>query len=250
MLDTPFARLHVPGRPLVLYNIWDAGSARALAEMAVPAIATGSASVAASQGYEDGEALPLEELLRTVRQIRRVTDLPLSVDFEGGYAEMPDGLAANFTRLMEAGAEGINFEDRIVKGEGLYALDRQLQRIEVLRSTAGEAGKAVFINARTDVFLEESDAARHVDLIEAAIERGQAYARAGADGFFVPGLVDPALIRQVCDAVDIPVNVMAFAPDTDLKELAACGVARISFGPFPWRWAMQALVEGYSRLKR
>lgn len=249
MSETEFSRLHKPGKPLVLYNIWDAGSARALAVAGAPAIATGSASVASAQGYDDGEALPFEDLLRTVTQIRRITDLPLSVDFEGGYAVEPAGLKENIIQLIEAGADGINFEDSIVKGTGLYALDRQIERLTALRQGSETIGKSLFINARTDYFLEERDPARHGDLIDAAIERGQAYAKAGASGFFVPGLADLELVKRVCQSVDLPVNVMAFSRDTDLVALAGAGVARISFGPFPWRWAMADLAAGYEALK-
>ncbi len=245
MSSTDFARLHTPGKPLILYNIWDAGSARALAGAGAPAIATGSASLANAQGYEDGEDIPLDDVLHTVRQIRRVTDLPLSVDFEGGYAPEPEGLAVNITRLIKAGADGINFEDRIVKGEGLYPLARQVERIATLRNASDKARKSLFINARTDYFLEEANPQQHAGLIGQAIERGQAYADAGASGFFVPGLADPDLIARVCEAVGLPVNVMAFTQDTDLAQLASAGVARISFGPFPWRWVMADLVAGY-----
>lgn len=248
MPESQFSRLHVPGKPLVLYNIWDAGSARVIAGKGAQALATGSWSVAAAQGYEDGETLPFDDLLRTVEQIRRVTDLPLSVDFEGGYAKRPADLPRNIKRLLDLGVSGINFEDRIVQGEGLYTIAEQSARIAALRAEADKAGVPLFINARTDLFLREPDSARHADSLEAVIARAAAYGAAGANGFFIPGTIDLSLIKAVCEAVDLPVNVMAVHPDTDLGALAASGVARISFGPFSWRWTMAALETGYERV--
>ncbi|MCV6586344.1 MAG: isocitrate lyase/phosphoenolpyruvate mutase family protein, partial [Marinibacterium sp.] len=202
-----FRALHTPGDPLGLYNIWDAGSARAVARSGAPAIATGSWSVAAAQGYEDGEALPLDLLLTIVRRITQSVDLPVSVDFEGGYAAAPDALAAHVVRLLEAGAIGINFEDRIVQGSGLYPMAEQVARIRAIRDAADAFGVPLFINARTDLFLgspPDSHAARLPD----AIARAAAYADAGADGFFVPGLIDKEQIATITGATPLPVNVM------------------------------------------
>jgi len=115
-----FAALHQKGKPVVLYNIWDAGTAKAVAEGGAKALATGSWSVAAAQGYADGQKLPMAVLIDTARAIAASTDLPLSVDFEGAYSEEPEGAAANVAKVMEAGAIGINFEDQIVGGNGLH----------------------------------------------------------------------------------------------------------------------------------
>lgn len=235
-----FAALHRGVVPLVLYNIWDAGSARAVAEAGARAIATGSWSVAAAQGYADGEALPLEALLRTARQIVAAVDVPVSVDFEGGYAVEMEALAENVRALVGTGVVGINFEDQVVGGAGLHACDLQVRRIQAVRQAAEAERVALFINARTDIFLQ-SAAADHAGLIEAACARGRAYAEAGGDGFFVPGLVDPALIEALCAAVPLPVNVLKTPSAPDLATLAGCGVARISHGPYPYRDAMARL---------
>ena len=240
-----FAALHKKGDPLVLYNIWDAGSARAVAKAGAPALATGSWSVAAAQGYPDGEAIPLDLLETIAARIAATSDLPLSVDFEGSYAVDPDGVRANAARIIAAGAIGVNFEDRIVRGDMLHSIEDQVLRIAAMRA-AGEAdGVAVFINARTDLFLKEQDRGKHAGLLDDALARGQRYAAAGASGFFVPGLVDTDLIRTICDSVALPVNVMMLDGAPSIAELAALGVSRVSFGPGPYRQAMKDLASRY-----
>ncbi len=236
-----FAALHVPGAPLVLYNIWDAGSAGAVAKAGAAALATGSWSVAAAQGYADGESIPLPFLLQIVERIVTSVELPLTVDFEGGYAVAPEALAENVSRLIAAGAIGINFEDQIVGGEGLHTMDVQAARIVAARAAAMAAGVPLFINARTDLFLKEKDAGRHGALVEEAVDRGLRYAEAGASGFFVPGLVTPDLIRAVCEGVGVPVNVMMKDGMGSSADLAGLGVARISYGPAPYFTAMKDL---------
>lgn len=232
--------LHVRGEPLVLYNIWDAGSARAVAAAGARAVATGSWSVAAAQGYDDGEAIPLDMLVFIASRIAASVDLPLTVDFEGGYAAAPDDLVATTTAILRTGAVGVNFEDRIVQGEGLYPPQEQSRRIAALRAAADAFGVPLFINARTDVFLA-SEPATHASLVESAIARCDAYAQAGADGFFVPGLVAPDLIARVCAGCALPINVMATGSTPPTSALARIGVARISHGPRPFRQAMAAL---------
>ena len=229
-----FTALHRKGDPVVLYNIWDAGSARAVAEAGAKAVATGSWSVAAANGYSDGEALPLLQLADIARAIVAATDLPVTIDFEGGYAQAPEEVALNVARIVEAGAVGINFEDQVVGGTGLHPLEAQAERIRAIRAMADEKGLPLFINARTDLFLKVSDPVRHAPLVDEAIERAAAYAQAGASGFFVPGLSNPDLIGRVCEAVALPVNIM-MRSGMDAKALAGLGVARISHGPGPYR---------------
>lgn len=243
---TPFERasvlhaLHVRGEPLVLYNIWDAGSARAVAAAGARAVATGSWSVAAAQGYDDGEAIPLDILVLIASRIAASVDLPLTVDFEGGYATQPDALVVTTTALLRSGAVGVNFEDRIVRGEGLYASHEQARRIAALRAAGNALELPFFINARTDVFLG-APPETHATLVESAIARCDAYAQAGADGFFVPGLIAPELIARMCAHCALPVNVMLSAGSPTTAELAGLGVARISHGPQPFRRAMSDL---------
>ena len=238
-----FTRLHVPGDPLVIYNIWDAGSAAAVAAAGAKALATGSWSVAGAQGYGDGQALPLSLLEQIVERIAASVDLPVSVDFEGAYAEAPAAAADNVGRLIDLGVVGINFEDQVVDGEStIYPIAQQQDRIRAIREKASSVLPDFFINARTDLFLHNPPD-RHAGLVDAAIERGLAYAEAGGSGFFVPGLVDPALIEQVCRAVALPVNIMMSGSAPEVAVLKGLGVGRISYGPGPWRLAMAELTK-------
>jgi 2-methylisocitrate lyase-like PEP mutase family enzyme len=239
-----FKALHVKGDPVELYNIWDAGSAKVVAEAGAKALATGSWSVAVAQGYGDGEEMPLAFLEQIVARIVATVDLPLTVDMEGGFAVEPEAVAANMRRIVEAGAIGMNFEDQVVKGEGLHPIELQAKRIAAIRAVADEMGVPVFINARTDLFLK-ADRAAHEGLVNAALERGAAYAEAGANGFFVPGLVENGLIERVCTASSLPVNVMAVPGMSSTRERASLGVGRISHGPFPYRASLKSLAERF-----
>ncbi|MBM1557917.1 isocitrate lyase/phosphoenolpyruvate mutase family protein [Sulfitobacter mediterraneus] len=244
---TEFAKLHVKGTPLVLYNAWDAGSAKAVADGGAMAIATGSWSVAAAQGFADGQALPLDLLLQTAGQIVRAVDLPVSVDFEGGYAIDANEVGQNATRLLDSGAIGLNFEDRIVGGDGLHPVADQARRIAAIRAAAETAGVPLFINARSDVFFQKSSTP-HAELMEEALTRAAAYADAGANGIFVPGLSDLNLIESLCDAQSLPVNIMRMGGSTGIADLASAGAARISHGPGPYIAAMEALSKAAAQL--
>jgi len=234
-----FAELHVKDAPLLLYNAWDAGSAKSILDAGAKAIATSSWSVAAAQGYGDGEAIPIELAEQIVGRIAATVDIPVTVDFEGGYSEDDGELAANISRLLDLGVIGINFEDRIVKGSGLYSVDRQARRIAAIRKAAERKGVDLFINARTDVFFEHGEDAAQA--VGEALDRAKAYAAVGASGFFVPGLVDDALIGQICEGVSLPVNVMVMDGVPSNARLSELGVARISYGPIPYIRAMKAL---------
>ncbi len=235
-----FAALHRPGDPVILYNIWDAGSAKAVAAAGAKAIATGSASVAAANGFADAEGLPIELALANAARITASVDLPVTVDFEGGYALAPKEVAANVARLAETGAIGCNFEDQVVGRAGLHPIADQAARIGAIRAAVGAH---FFLNARTDIFLQAKPDT-HDDLkVDAAIERAEAYADAGASGFFVPGLANLALLERVCAASPIPVNFMAFPGAPSATDVAGVGIARISHGPFPHMDAMKALTR-------
>jgi 2-methylisocitrate lyase-like PEP mutase family enzyme len=233
-----FAALHVPGNPVVLFNIWDPGSATAVAAAGAKALATGSHPVGDASGFGDGQKVPLDYVFDNARRIVNAVDLPLTVDFEGAYSADPEEGAANVARLAETGAVGCNFEDQIIGGEGLHPIDLQVRRIATIRRAAGDA---FFINARTDLLLKTQT---HDDaVIDQVVERGKAFAEAGASGFFVPRLSDPKQIDRVVREVPLPLNVIAFPGAPDKKVWAEAGVARISHGPFPHRALMATLTE-------
>lgn len=231
-----FSALHVPGDPVVLYNIWDPGSARAVAAAGAKALATGSHPVGDASGFGDGQKVPLDYVIANARRIIAATDLPLTVDFEGAYsADAAEG-AANVARLAEAGVIGCNFEDQVIGGDGLHSVEVQAARISAIRRLVGDE---FFINARTDLFLkfEEHDEA----LVNRAIERGRAFADAGASGFFVPRLADPRQVERVVREVSLPLNLIAFPGAPPKRDWIAAGVARLSHGPFPFRNLMEQL---------
>jgi 2-methylisocitrate lyase-like PEP mutase family enzyme len=230
-----FASLHIKRQPVILFNIWDAGSAKAVQEAGAKAVATGSASVAAAQGHDDGEDLPLEVALDNARRIVRAVEVPVTLDFEGGYAREPERLQQHIARVLETGIIGINFEDQVVQGEGLYSLAEQSRRVRAIREAADQAGIPLFINARTDIFLQAAPATHQPGMVTDALERAAAYAQAGASGFFVPGLRDEGLIEQVCARSPLPVNIFRLPGMPPADRLAALGAARISYGPFPYR---------------
>ena len=233
-----FAALHVRGDPVILYNIWDVGSALAVVAAGSKALATGSHPVADANGWPDGQKVPIDFALANAKRIVDSVELPVTVDFEGAYSSEPEQGAANVVRLAQIGAVGCNFEDQVVGGEGLHPLDLQVQRIAAIRRAVGDS---FFINARTDLFLKTQN---YDDaLVDQAVERGKAFADAGASGFFVPRLSDPKQIERIVGEVPLPLNVIAFPGAPDKKVWADGGVARISHGPFPHRALMAKLTE-------
>lgn len=235
-----FATLHVAGDPLILYNVWDVGSAEAVARAGAKAIATGSASVAAANGFGDGEQVPMEFALENARRIVDAVELPVTIDFEGGYSAEPGAAAQNVAQLVSLGVVGCNFEDQLVGTDQLYGVSEQARRIHAIREVVGAD---FFINARTDIFLKAPIETHDKGMVDAALERARAYADAGASGFFVPLLTDLKLLERVCRESPLPINFMAFPGSPPNHEVAETGVARISYGPFPHRALMKQLEE-------
>lgn len=230
-----FKALHIPGDPLVLFNIWDAGSARAVAEAGARAIATGSYGVAEAQGFKDGETFGLEDALLNLRRIIGVTDLPVSIDMESGYGSNPGEVGRSVAAAREAGAVGINMEDRMPGASDLNPIAEQAARL----SAAAESG--LFVNARCDAFRGQKAEDQGSGLVSKVLERARAYADAGASGLFVPFTASRSCIAAICEASPLPVNVL-WAPAFGTRAQAAeLGVARISHGHQPWAAAMKWL---------
>jgi methylisocitrate lyase len=236
-----FRSLHVPGRPLVLFNIWDVGSAKAVASAGARALATGSWSVAAANGFADGECLPLDLAIDNLARIARAIDLPVSVDLESGYGKTAGEVAQSVARAIGAGAIGCNLEDSFPADGSLRGVDEQAERIANARKAANDAGVAMFINARTDVFFQKPAPAHDESMVRVALDRGKTFAKAGADGLFVPGVVDETLIGRLVEASPLPVNIMVETNTPALSRLAELGVARVSHGPRPYLAMMKTL---------
>ena len=237
-LASEFAALHVPGNPLILFNVWDAGSAQAVARAGAKAIATSSASVAEANGLTDGQEVAMEFAIANAEQIVGAADLPVTIDFEGGYASDPDAVERNAALLAATGAIGCNFEDQVVGTDELYSIEDQARRIAAVRRAVGPD---FFINARTDVFMKAPMDTHDPAMVDHALDRARAYANAGADGFFVPLLADLKLLERMCVNSPLPVNFMTFPGCPTNREVASTGIARISYGPFPYRDLMKGL---------
>jgi 2-methylisocitrate lyase-like PEP mutase family enzyme len=233
---TAFRALHhgrVPDDPLVLPGPWDAASARVFAEAGFPALATPSAGVAASLGYEDGRT-PADEMFAAVARIVRAVDVPVSADVEGGYGLAPKELVE---RLLEAGAVGCNLEDSTREG-----LKDPAEHAEWLAEVREEAGDRLFLNARIDTFL------RGVDDPGAAIARAAAYVAAGADCVY-PIAAPVAVLPLLRAGIQGPVNVVARPGEgPSPAELGGLGATRITFGPGLQRQAERAVREHTERL--
>jgi 2-methylisocitrate lyase-like PEP mutase family enzyme len=238
MTTQTFRNLHAGPNLLVLANCWDAGSARAFESVGAPALATTSAGVAWANGYPDGDALPVEVLVATVRAITRVVKIPVSVDSEGGYSSDPGKAADNVARLIDAGIVGINIED------GTAGADLLATKIERIKGVASRAGTDLFINARTDVYLREL--VPEAERITETLARAERYRSAGADGIFVPKARTPDEIRSIAAGVRLPLNVMAWPGLPPAEALFELGARRLSAGAGIARLALAHAVAAAS----
>jgi 2-methylisocitrate lyase-like PEP mutase family enzyme len=238
-----FRGLHIPGRPLILFNIWDAGSAKAVASGGAKAIATGSWSVANANGFADGERFPLRLAIDNLRRIVDATDLPVTVDLESGYGDLPEVVAETIGLAVDAKAVGCNLEDSFPATGELRETSDQAARIGRARQAADATNSQFFLNARTDIFFQRKPEHHNEAMVVEAMERARAYADAGANGLFAPGLVDLTLIARLAEATRLPLNIMVGDATPPVTALAQHGVARVSYGPGPYLMAMRALEE-------
>ncbi|MGV9770406.1 isocitrate lyase/PEP mutase family protein [Streptosporangium sp. NPDC003464] len=218
--------LHVPGSPLVLPNVWDAGSARAVEAAGFPVIATGSAAVAASLGYDDGQDTPVAEMLAAVGRIVRAVGAPVTADLERGYGLEPAELVE---RLAATGAVGCNLEDSDPRTGRMVDAGEQADFLSAVRAAAAGAGVDLVINARVDTYLHGTGSP--ADRLAESVRRGRDYLRAGADCVYPIIVSEAEVIRALAEGIDGPVNILFHGGTPSLEELAALGVARVSFGP-------------------
>ena len=216
-----FRKLHTEGI-LLLPNAWDAGSARLTESLGARAVATTSAGVAWAHGYADGNHLPVKALAATVAEIARVIRVPLTVDMEGGYSDDPTTVGETVATVLQEGAVGINLED------GTGTPDLLCAKVEHVKRAAARRGLDVFVNVRTDVYLH--GLAPTERRAQETLARAERYRAAGADGLFVPGLVDATEIRAVASGAGLPLNIMARPGLPPPSELQSLGVRRLSAG--------------------
>lgn len=229
ILAKQFRSLHSEGT-FVLANAWDAISAAVIAAAGARAIATTSSGVSWAHGVPDGENLTREQSMAAVARIVRAVDVPVTADIEAGYGPTRQDVSDTLEAVLEAGAVGVNIEDRRRDAsDPLWSLESQCERLTAARRTADRHEPLFTINARTDVFLAAVGDAEH--RLEMTLERGRAYAEAGADCLFVPGLTELDTIRQLVRSVPLPLNIL-LAPGSgpSITELSDAGVRRISVG--------------------
>jgi 2-methylisocitrate lyase-like PEP mutase family enzyme len=239
--------LHVPGRPLLLPNAWDAAMARAVVAGGFPVVATTSAGVSAALGHEDREKAPREEMFRAAQRIACSVDVPVTVDAEAGYGL---GAAELVMALQRIGAAGCNLEDTDHSREALRDVAAQAGWLHRIREAANDLGYELVINARVDVFRHALDERAQADLVDEALERATAYSEAGADCVYPITLWEPDTLASFVSKIGCPVNILASPRALSIAELAELGMARISLAGFLYRGAMQWLHDRVSSLAR
>jgi len=231
--------LHTPGDPLLLPNVSDVATAREVVTAGFPVVATTSRGVAASLGYDDHEHAPAEEMFAAAARIARGVDVPLTVDAEAGYGMDPAELVA---RLQHAGAAGCNLEETDHAAGTLRDGAQQAKWLSAVRETASAEDYPLVINARVDVFLESfiagAEPGTQIDMVPQAVERANAYVKAGADCVYPIALWEPQALKEFMAGVDAPVNVSRVPQMTSLTDVAALGVARVSWAIFLFEAAM------------
>jgi 2-methylisocitrate lyase-like PEP mutase family enzyme len=211
-----FHQLHYQSKPLILVNAWNVKSAQIAENSGFKAVATSSGAIAESLGYKDGENIPFTELLYIVQRINASISIPLSVDMERGYTDDPEVLNEHVQKLIDSGVAGINLED--AQGEDIY-----LKKLNSIKNYLVKTNQQLFINARTDGFLQKLPSP-----LETTINRAKLYKEAGADGLFVTGVQDTAIIKEIVSSTTLPVNVVGVAKIASVSTLADCGVKRVS----------------------
>jgi len=232
-----FFQLHHQKEPFIIANAWNVKSAKLIEDNGYNAIATSSGAISNSLGYEDGEKIPFNELLYVVQRIKSCTSIPLSVDFERGYTNDLTELNDHIQKLIDVGVVGINLEDS--QGEEIY-----LKKLSSIKSYLVKTNQQLFINARTDGFLQKIDSP-----LERTLKRAKLYKDAGADGLFVTGVQDTAIIKEITANVTLPVNVVGGPKLPSVKILSDCGVKRISMAVFLYNAAYKQLEKVVREVK-
>ncbi|MBG6238639.1 2-methylisocitrate lyase-like PEP mutase family enzyme [Mycetocola sp. CAN_C7] len=237
-------RLHTPGDPLIVTNVWDAISAKLVSEApGVTALASASHSVSFASGVPDNEGLSVEDAIRAARIIVGATDLPVSIDFEKGYAADATGVGANVRRLIdESGAVGINLEDSLESATGPQrSIEDSAARVAAARAAGDATGIPLVINARVDTLAGGGEWGE-------AVTRANAYLEAGADVIFFLGLRNEDLVKRALDEVNGRISTIGAAGGVSLQRLAELGVSRVSFGPQTLGLALAALQRAATTL--
>jgi len=244
-----FLELHHDPKLLVLPNVWDPLGARLLEGLGFPAVATASAAVAFSLGYDDGQKITFDAMLDSISRICAGVDVPVTADVESGYAQDPDDMADNIRRVIRAGAVGINLEDSTDEGGFLFPIDVQCERLRAARAAADLEDLPLVINARIDVFYKGTDDGRRDEQVEDTIARAKSYLDAGADCVYPILVGDLETLGRIHDAVRAPLNVYASKSTASMRDLEKAGISRLSVGPWMLKAALTRMKEVAEVLK-
>jgi 2-methylisocitrate lyase-like PEP mutase family enzyme len=229
-----FLSLHTRGNLLVLPNVWNPIGARILEKKGYPAVATASAAISASLGYQDGEKIKRATAIDLIGRIARSVDVPVTADIETGYGESLSELEETAQQVIDSGAVGVNIEDGLAWGGALRTIEDQCRRIATVRQYADRRGVHLVINARTDSFVSSSFTNKE-EAAEEAVTRAKAFSEAGADCFYPIGPGDEATVRLLRDRIGSPLNILVLPTAAPLSIMRDIGVNRVSFGPFIFR---------------
>jgi 2-methylisocitrate lyase-like PEP mutase family enzyme len=236
-----FYDLHHSGKLLILPNVWDCLGANLLESLHYPAIATASASVAFTNGFDDGQKISFDVVLAILKRITASVSVAVSADIESGFAYNDDELKQNIKQLLATGIVGINIEDTDKESNSIIPLEVQCEKIKLIKKVSEEMGVSLFINARADVYLRGKDFDTPASKFEEALKRGGAYKAAGANCFYPIGMTRQEDIRRMVDQLQMPVNILTIPGIPELSVLHDIGVARVSLGPSFLKIAIKAL---------
>ncbi|MCZ6669787.1 MAG: isocitrate lyase/phosphoenolpyruvate mutase family protein [Acidobacteria bacterium] len=240
--------LHARGDLLILPNVWNPIGARILQAKGYPAVATASAAISASMGYEDGEKINRSTLIDLLGRIARSVDVPVTADIEAGYGESILELEETVRQVIECGVAGVNIEDSLEEGCPLRPVEEQCRRISAVRRVAEDQGLHLVVNARVDSYLSSSFP-NHEDATEEAVRRAKAYSEAGADCIYPIGPGDEETVRALRNRIESPINILATPGAASLSFMRKVGVNRVSFGPFVFRSCLKRFADIAADLK-
>lgn len=235
-----FKQLHQSPGLFVLPNVWNAKSAMLFQKEKYPAVATSSAAVANSLGYEDGEDMPFDDYLFIIRRILAAVQIPVTVDMEMGYGNTDEAIYANLRQLVELGVAGINIEDSIIQGakRALQDANTFAKRISFIKSKLASDQLELFINIRCDTYIlnvnnKQAETAKRLSLYETT----------GADAIFLPCISVENDIAAAVRSTTLPINVMSIPQLPDFDTLQTLGVKRVSMGPFLFNKVYNNIVQ-------
>ncbi len=240
--------LHSDSELLVLPNVWNPVGARILEAKGFPAVATASAAVSASLGYQDGEKIKRSTLIDVITRIAKSVDIPVTADIESGFGDSISMLKETIVQVIDSGVVGINIEDSLEEGSVLRPLDEQCERIAVVREVSNRQGPHLVINARVDCFLSDIFPTQE-ERIEEAVVRAKAYAEAGADCIYPMGPGDKETLMALRNRITSPINILASSDAESLTMLKEIGINRVSFGPFIFRSCLKKFVDIANELR-